>query len=102
MMTRAPHKVETIHVQIRQPRDEADPGECAIIHYTVVNNVVKVTDKDGHMLRYPDGEPCRQVLLPGENPKQIAARLGRSHRREYDGRAFWGDISRLNGKASPV
>jgi hypothetical protein len=95
-------KVETVHVQTRQPRDEADPGECAIVHFVVDNNVVKVTDKDGHMLRYPDGEPCKQALGPHDNPRQIAARLAHGYRREYGGRAFWGDISRLNGKDAPV
>jgi len=94
-------KVETIHVQTRQPRDEADPGECAIVHFVVDNNVVKVTDKDGHMLRYPDGEPCKRALEPGDNPRQIAARIARSHRREYGGKAFWGDIG-PSGKGVPV
>ena len=95
-------KVETVHVATRNPRNDEDPGECAIVHFVVDNNVVKVTDKDGHMLRYPDGEPCKKALGPDDNPRQIAARLGRGYRREYGGRPFWGDISRLNGKASPV
>jgi hypothetical protein len=93
-------KVETVHVQTRQPRNDEDPGECAIIHFVVDNNVVKVTDKDGAMLRYPDGEPCKRTLEPGENPRQVAARLSRGYRREYGGRAFWGDIP--PGKGVPV
>jgi len=98
-------KVETIHVQTRQPRDDQDPGECAIVHFVVDNNrdgqrVVKVTDKDGNMLRYPDGEPCKRVLSPDDNPRQIADRIARSHRREYGGKAFWGDIP--PGKGVPV
>jgi hypothetical protein len=95
-------KVETVHVATRNPRNDEDPGECAIVHFVVENNVVNVTDKDGHMLRYPDGEPCRRALELGDDPRQIAARLGRSYHSEYGGRAFWGDISRINGKASPV
>jgi hypothetical protein len=98
-MTR--HKVETVHVATRNPRNDEDPGECAIIHFVVDNNVVKVTDKDGHMLRYPDGELCKRTLEPSDDPRQIAARLGRSHRSEYGGRGFWGDI-RINGKGAPV
>jgi len=81
-------KVETIHVATRNPRNDDDPGECAIVHFVVDNNVVKVTDKDGHMLRYPDGEPCKRALEPGDNPRQIAARIARSHRREYGARHF--------------
>jgi hypothetical protein len=95
-------KVETVHVATRNPRNNEDPGECAIVHFVVDNNVVKVTDKDGHILRYPDGEPCKRVLGPDDNPRQIAARIGRGYHREYGGRAFWGDITRINGKASPV
>ena len=93
--------VQTVHVQTRQPRNDEDPGECAIVHYTVDDkHVLRVTDKDGHMLRYPDGEPLRQTLGPDDNPRQIAARLARGHRREYGGRGFWGDIA--SGKGSPV
>ena len=58
-------KVETVHVATRNPRNDEDPGECAIVHFVVENNVVNVTDKDGHMLRYPDGEPCRRALELG-------------------------------------
>jgi hypothetical protein len=61
-------RVETVHVQTRQPRNDEDPGECAIVHFTVADNVLKVTDKDGNMLRYPDGEPCKQVLGPTTTP----------------------------------
>jgi hypothetical protein len=63
-----------------------------LIHFVVDNNVVKVTDKDGAMLRYPDGEPCKQVLGPADNPSQIAARLARGHRREYGDRGFWATL----------
>jgi hypothetical protein len=93
-------KVETVHVQTHQPRNDEDPGECMIVHFVVDNNVVKVTDRDGNMLRFPDGEPCKQALGPDDSPRQIAARLARGHRREYGGKGFWGDIP--PGKGVPV
>jgi len=88
--------IQTVHITLRNPHDDADPGECAIINYVVDGNVVKVTDKDGALLRFAKGEPCKQVLGPGDNPRQIAARLGRSyHNQTYgDREGFWRDLSR--------
>jgi hypothetical protein len=69
--------IQTVCITTRRPHDAADPGECAIIYYRVDGNAVKVTDRDSHMLRYSDGQPCKQALEPDDNPRQIAARLGR-------------------------
>jgi hypothetical protein len=80
--------VQTLCITTRRPRDESDPGEAAIIHYTADEHEVRITDKDGHLLRYEhSGEPCKQALGPGDNPRQIAARLGlRYHNRIYGDR----------------
>jgi len=88
--------IQTVHITLRNPYNDADAGECAIIYYVVDGNVVKVTDKDGALLRFAKGEPCKQVLGPGDNPRQIAARLGRSyHNQTYgDREGFWRDLSR--------
>jgi hypothetical protein len=89
--------IQTVHITIRNPYNDADAGECAIINYVVDGNVVKVTDQDGHMLRFAKGEPCKQVLGPGDNPRQIAARLGRSYHNQMYGdreRGFWRDLPR--------
>src|SRR5262249_58063725 len=67
---------QTAWITTRRPNGPADTGESAAIHYVVADGVVKVTDPDGHMLRYADGEPCKQALGPDDNPKQIATRLG--------------------------
>jgi hypothetical protein len=40
------------------------------------------------------------MLGLADNPRQVAARLARGHRREYGGRGFWGDIP--PGKGVPV
>jgi hypothetical protein len=34
--------IQTVHITLRNPHDDADPGECAIINYVVDGNVVKV------------------------------------------------------------
>jgi hypothetical protein len=89
--------IQTVHITLRNPHDDADPGECAIINYVVDGNVVKVTDKDGALLRLAKGEPCKQVLEPGDDPRQIAARLGRSYHNQMYGdreRGFWRDLPR--------
>src|SRR5262249_61537136 len=66
---------QTAWITTRRPHGAADAGECAAIHYVVADGVVKVTDQDGNLLRYSDGEPCKQALGPDDNPKQIAQRL---------------------------
>lgn len=96
--------LETV-ITTRRAYDAADPGECATVYYTVADNVVKVTDRDGHLLRYSDGEPCRRALGPDDDPRQVAARLGRSYHIQTYGdrqRGFWRDISRINGRDVPV
>jgi hypothetical protein len=90
-------KPQTVCITMRRPQDAGDPGECAIVHYTVVNGVVSVTDADGHLLRYSaDGEPCRQALGPDDNPRQIAARLGHRYHTQHGDRerGFWRDMPR--------
>jgi len=90
-------KPQTVHITTRRPHDAADAGECAIIYYTANDNVVKVTDKDGHLLRYSDGEPCKRVLGPGDDPRQIAARLGRRYHNQTHGdreKGFWRGLPR--------
>ena len=76
---------QTAWITTRRPNGAADAGECAAIHYMVVDGVMKVTDQDGHMLRYSDGEPCKQALGPDDNPKQIATRLGRRYHEQTYG-----------------
>ena len=95
-------KIETVQITTARPRGEADPGECAIIHYIVANGEVLVTDPDGCLLRYSDGEPVKRSFGPDDNPRQIAARLGRSYHNETYGdreRGFWRD---LKGGSVPV
>ena len=94
---------QTAWITTRRPHGGADAGECAAIHYVVADGVVKVTDRDGNLLRYSDGEPCKQALGPDDNPKQIAQRLGRRyHEQTYGDRewGFWRDINR--GGGTPV
>jgi hypothetical protein len=96
-------KIETVHITLRNPHNDADPGECAIIHYVVEGDVVKLTDKDGALLRFAKGEPCKQVLEPNDNPRQIAARLGRRYHLGAYGdrqRGFWRDLP--PGRGVPV
>jgi hypothetical protein len=91
---------QTAWITTRRPNGPADTGESAAIHYVVADGVVKVTDQDGHMLRYADGEPCKQALGPHDNPKQIAVRLGRRYHEQIYGdreRGFWRDINRRGG-----
>lgn len=96
-------KVETVHVPVRNPYHDQDPGECTIVHYTVNGADLQITDADGHRLRFKDGELCAAELEPGDDPRQCAARLGRMLHRETDrGPSFWKDISRINGKEPPV
>jgi len=85
---------------LRPPKPPAAGGDSLAVGPNLIEEMLKVTDKDGNMLRYPDGEPCKQVLGPNDSPRQIAARLARGHRREYGGRGFWGDIP--PGKGAPV
>ena len=88
---------QTAWITTRRPHGAADAGECAAIHYVVADGVVKVTDRDGNLLRYSDGEPCKQALGPDDNPKQIAQRLGRRYHEQTYGdqeRGFWRDINR--------
>jgi hypothetical protein len=95
-------KVQTVSVTTRSPRDAADPGECAIVYYVIDGPLVRVTDQDGNLLRFSDGEPCKAALGAGEDPKQVAARIGhRYHTQTYGDRqrGFWRDISRINGRS---
>ena len=94
---------QTAWITTRRPNGGADAGECAAIHYVVADGVVKVTDQDGNLLRYSDGEPCKQALGPDDNPKQIAQRLGRRYHEQTYGdqeRGFWRDINR--GGSTPI
>jgi hypothetical protein len=96
--------IQTVCITTRRPRSAADPGECETVYYILAGDVVKVTDQDGALLRFEDGEPCKQVLEPGDNPKQVAALLGRRYHTQMYGdseRGFWRDISRINGRGVP-
>jgi hypothetical protein len=97
--------VQTVCITTRRPYSESDAGEAAIVHYAVNDNIVCVTDSDGHLLRYSDGEPCRQALEPGDDPRQVAARLGRSYHNQTYGdreRGFWRDMPRINRRSDVV
>jgi hypothetical protein len=96
-------KPQTVHITTRRPNSAADPGECATIYFKELDRVVSVTDADGNLLRYSDGEPCKAALGPDDNPGQIAARLGRRYHAQAYGdreRGFWRDLPK--GKGAPV
>jgi hypothetical protein len=88
-------KVETIHISIGRPRHPGDPGTAAVIHYIVVNGVLRLTDSEGHALRFQDGAPAMRTLGPEEDPKFAASRLGRAYHIETYGdreRGFWREL----------
>jgi hypothetical protein len=96
-------KIEAVCITTRQPRNAADPGESETVHFVVENNVVRMVDADGHQLRFTDGEPVKRVAGPDDNPRQVAARLGRAYYVEINGdrqRGFWRDPGR--GGGAPV
>jgi|SRR5437879_2849252 hypothetical protein len=97
-------KPEAICITTRQPRNASDPGESETVHFVVENNVVRVVDADGHLLRFHDGEPVLRHLQPGDNPRAIAARLGFAYYKATYGdreRGFWRrDLGR--GPGAPV
>src|SRR5262249_30734613 len=77
-------KVEIVFITTRRPYDDADPGECASVHYIVDDNVVVLTDPEGTPL-YKPGRPghtdaWRRELQPGETPGLVAGRLLREMR----------------------
>jgi hypothetical protein len=91
-------KIETVHITTRRPHNGSDPGACHIVYYMADGREVRVTDRDGHLLRYANGEPCKQALLPGDNPRQIAARLGSKFHNETYGdrqRGFYRDLPKI-------
>jgi hypothetical protein len=77
-------KIETVHITLRNPDNDADPGDCAIGHYVVDDNLVTLTDHNGKPERKPGkaGEIAvyQREVGPGETPKQVAGRLLREKR----------------------
>jgi hypothetical protein len=63
-----------ITVQTAAPRSSF-PGAAAQAFYIVDGSRVVLTDRDGAVLRDPEGRDYAQLLGEGDNPHQIAGRL---------------------------
>ena len=77
-------EVMVIHITTRPPMDDDDPGECAIGHYVVDDNIVMLTDANGTPLYKPgragQTDVFQRELQPGESHRVVAGRLLREMR----------------------
>jgi hypothetical protein len=69
--------METVFIQIRAPRRQ-DFGRVLEGHYNVVDDTVVLVDRAGKPLKADDKNYSRK-LAAGDNAKQVAGQLLRSH-----------------------
>jgi len=81
-------EVLTCWAQVRAPRGD-DPGTVVEGAYTVTNNVVTLTDRQGVPVRDGDGNVYKKKVEHGDTAKAVAARMTKNLRlslRGKDGR----------------
>jgi hypothetical protein len=64
-------------IQTRAPRG-SHPGACEEGFYHMVRDEVTLTTQDGTVILDNRGHKISALVEPGQNPKQVAARLLRS------------------------
>jgi hypothetical protein len=87
-----PAKKPVVHQVICtiRPSDEetGDPGSCAIGHYTVVDDLLTMTDENGAPIKNSQDQMITHVLEPGSDARAIASVLTRKRSRGSGMRGF--------------
>jgi hypothetical protein len=69
-------EVHSVWAQVRQPTDGSDLGQVTDGYYTLVDDLLTMTDKKGAPVRdLTSGEKFIHKLKPDEDPRQVAGRL---------------------------
>jgi hypothetical protein len=67
-------EVKQVIVTIKQPKP-GFPGQVAYGHYTVVDDLLTMTDQQGGPAESIEGKRYTRKLAPGEDPRPVARRL---------------------------
>jgi hypothetical protein len=74
-----------------------DPGAAVEGAFIVVDGEVRLTDRDGHIVRDHNGRTYQKKITNGDTPKQIAARLTKEMRSILRGKD-----SAVSGFSDPI
>ena len=89
-------KVQSVVIQIAAPSED-DPGQICEGAYIVEDGTVKLTDRNGKLVRDGHGLTYSHKLRPEDNPVAIAGMLTRKLRN-----AFQNKGGRVAGFGAPI